>query len=156
MTLAALVGTLQAPPARRLWLPFTLPSFNDLEAARGSIVPVRGRPGAMWNGYNALKRQHQNNVVLFARKLAPVVDARVVILCRWVEKAQRRDRDGVASGGRKIIHDALARGRGGAKGWSGAGIIHCDGAHCVAGQVDLYDVDPCRPGVEVQLYEVAP
>lgn len=156
MTLAALADVLRAEPARRLWLPFLLPSFNDLEAARGAIVPVRGKPGAMWNGYNALKRRHQNDVMLFANHLPPVVDARVVIVCTWVEKTNKRDRDGIASGGRKIIHDAISRGRSGSRGWSGAGVIHCDGAHCVAGQVDLFGVDVCRPGVDVALYEVRP
>jgi hypothetical protein len=141
-----------AAPVRRLWLPFLLPSFNDLENARGLWHEIA--PGRRVNAYAQLKKDTQNNCVAFFNRHRPEVAGPVVIAIRWIESNLKRDRDGIASGGRKIIHDALARGRGGPRGWAGAGIIHCDGAHCVAGQVDVFTVG--RPsGVEVLLYEVA-
>jgi hypothetical protein len=150
--ISALLPATAAAPARRLWLPFLLPSFNDLEAARGVWREVR--PGLRVNGYNDLKRSTQNDCVGFFNRHRPQLTRPVVIAIRWVEQNLKRDRDGIASGGRKIIHDALAEGRGGPRGWPGAGIIHCDGAHCVAGQVDVFTVG--KPsGVEVLLYEVA-
>jgi hypothetical protein len=151
--ISALLPNTLPVPARRLWLPFLLPSFNDLEAARGAWHEVRA--GLRVNAYNQIKRDAQNQCVAFFNRHRPEVAGPVVIAIRWVESNLKRDRDGIASGGRKIIHDALARGRGGARGWAGAGIIHCDGAHCVAGQVDVFTVG--RPsGVEVLLYEVVP
>lgn len=158
MTLAALSSLLAGVPARRLWLPWELPTFNELEAARGRIV--RDARGAMQNGYNVLKREHQDRVVLFARRIPPVLQPVVPVL-RFVCSSRKRDPDGIASGAAKIVLDALgpgrrpnARGRGG---WTGAEIIHCDGQHCVAaGPVPLYDVDHRNPGVEVMLFEVRP
>lgn len=151
MTLAELPVVLAAPPARRLWLPFLLPSFNDLEHARGRIR--NGARGRKWNGYAQIKARHQSAVVMLADAVAVPL---VVLLDPATDDQHARPvdrRQPVASGGRKILHDALARGRGGVRGWAGAGVIHCDGAHCVAGQVDLYDVE-LAPGVEVLLYEV--
>jgi hypothetical protein len=150
--ISQLLPATAAAPARRLWLPFLLPSFNDLENARGLWREVR--PGVRVNSYAALKKETQNTCVAFFNGKGPQLTRPVVIAIRWWEQNLKRDRDGIASGGRKIIHDALARGRGGARGWAGAGIIHCDGAHCVAGQVDVFTVG--KPsGVEVLLYEVA-
>lgn len=153
MTAAALLPATAAEPARRLWLPFLLPSFNDLEAARGHVRTIR--PGAMMNGYHALKKRTQQTCVAFFNRHGPELAGQVLIAIRWVEQNDKRDRDGIASAGRKIIHDALARGRGGPRGWPGAGIIHCDGPHCVRAQLDVFAVDAKRPGVEVLLYEVA-
>jgi hypothetical protein len=156
--IADLLPATAAAPARRLWLPFLLPSFNDLEAARGVTRQVR--PGAMMNGYHALKRRHQQTCVAFFNRCRPLVPppegSRVFIAYRWVEPDRKRDPHGVAHGGAKIIDDALARGRGGPRGWPGAGIIHCDGWHCVAGSVNTFAVDAKNPGIEVLLYEVAP
>lgn len=154
MTVGDLGGMVAvAQPARRLWLPFTLPSFNELEAARGAQVQLGY--GRRANGYDALKKHYQGRAVLFFRRSLPLPPGvRVVIACRWVEANRKRDPDGVAAGGQKIAIDALGPPRGGPRGWPGAAIIHCDGWHCVAGLVHAFAVDARAPGVELLLYEV--
>lgn len=154
-----------AEPARRLWLPFTLPSLNDLESARGNVgagmTDGHGR-FARWNGYNALKRRWQDTIALHAlsARLAPIA-ARVVPVFRFYEQSRHRDPDGILSGASKLILDALGPGRRAtvrAPGWRGAGVIHCDGQHCIAcppiGQ--LADVAHPSGAVEVLLFEVSP
>lgn len=158
MTLQQLSAVLAGTPARRLWLPWELPSFNDMEAARGRIVRVAG--GGMQNGYNVLKREHQDKVIMFARRLVPVLQP-VVPVFRFVERTRHRDPDGMLSAASKIVLDALGPGRKanarGHGGWNGAGIMHCDGWHCVAASpVGVHEQDAKTPGVEVMLFEVRP
>ncbi len=154
--LTGLYQTTHGEPARRLWLPFVLPSFNDLEAARGHVATAPGGRGT-WNGYNALKRTWQDAVVLHARRVK-AMRGPVVVGLRYVEKSRHRDPDGIHSGASKIILDALGPGRGGKSGWVGAGVLHCDGQHCLCcPPIGLpIEVDPRRPGIEVLLYEGRP
>lgn len=124
----ALFRRLQAEP-RRIVFPFRLPGRNELdEAAR--ISPFT---------YNSLKRSHQRNVTAWAQRYRfPRVDgARVLVACNWREATRHRDPSNIVDGGRKILLDGIAEGRKGSRGWHGAGLIHCDGWHCVAGFVDL-------------------
>lgn len=156
LTLGALATLLAGEPARRLWLPWELPSFNDLERARGTFYQVA--PGVRGNGYDVLKQQHQDKVVMFARRLTPVLQP-VVPVFRFVEKSRHRDPDGILSAGAKIVLDALGPGRkpgrNGRGGWHGANVIHCDGQHCIAAPpLGVYEVAPRAPGVEVLLFEV--
>jgi hypothetical protein len=158
VTVGELAAVLAGSPARRLWLPWELPSLNDMEAARGRIVRVDG--GGMQNGYNVLKREHQDKVIMFARRIPPVI-VRFVPVFRFVERTRHRDPDGLLSAASKIVLDALGPGRKpnarGYGGWHGAGIIHCDGWHCVAAPpAGVYEQDVKRPGVEVMLFEVRP
>jgi hypothetical protein len=65
------------------------------------------------------------------------------------------------AGAAKLILDALGPGRKpdklGRGGWPGAGVLHCDGQHCMAAPpAGVYDVDRKAPGVEVLLFEVRP
>ncbi len=113
---------------RRIVFPFRLPSRNELdEAAR--LSPFE---------YNRLKRAHQNNVCAWAlRYRFEPPEGRVIVACNWRERTRHRDPSNIVDGGRKILLDGIARGRQGPRGWSGAGLIHCDGWHCVAGFIDI-------------------
>lgn len=156
MTLAALAAILAGQPARRLWLPWELPSFNDLESARGTWKQITH--AVRVNGYDALKREHQDKVIMFARRLPPVLQP-IVPVFRFVERTRHRDPDGLLSAASKIVLDALGPGRkpgkNGRGGWNGAEIIHCDGQHCIAAPpAGVYEHDHKNPGVEVLLFEV--
>lgn len=133
------------------FFPFLLPSFNELEKARGASWST-GR--ARQNQYNVLKRKFQDDVVMFARRQFRPVPGPVVVIVEWREPTNYRDPDGIASGGKKILLDGLGPSRKGAKGWNGAEILHCDGRHCVCGFVDVVRTDPQRPGVVVTIAEV--
>ena len=145
--------TVNPVPIRSISLPFALPTFNELEHARGR----RGPNG--WNGYNALKRAMQSQAVAVLRRTPKHRGAPVVLVVRWVRPDAKNDLGNVAGGGNKILHDALAEGRDptpSSPGWPGAGIIHCDAPHCIVGQIDLLAIDRKHPRIEVLLYEVAP
>lgn len=133
------------------YFPFLLPSYNEEIEARGRQWNT-GRERQ--NGYNVIKRKLQDDVVLFAKRLFKPVVAPVVVIVEWREPSNHRDPDGVSSGGKKIVLDGLGPPRKGARGWNGAGILHCDGRHCICGFVDLIRTDAQRPGVVVTLVEV--
>ena len=76
----------------------------------------------------------------------------LIVGCKWTEADRRRDPDNIVSGGRKLILDAIGPGRRGGRGWHGAGVIHCDGWHCIALLVDVFEIG--KPGVEVVIAEV--
>lgn len=96
------------------------------------------RAGAVVVTYNALKIQAQTRVWAalradpFPRRILALTAAgggAVRLEFDWQLVDRRRDPDGIAAGGAKIILDALqpthpSRG-------PGAGVIHCDGCHCV-------------------------
>lgn len=158
MTAETLAALLVRAPARTAWLPFTLPSFNDLEHARARVVRAPSGRG-MWNGYNALKREHQQTCALYFNRLRPV-HGPIVIAYRFVERDRRRDPGNILAGADKIICDALGPPRLETErscGWPGASVIHCDGQHCLAAPpvstIEIAD-RPSGAGIEVNIYEV--
>lgn len=157
--LVALLPPLHAERRAALWFPLVLPSFNELEAARGRVY-ARTAAGRR-SGYDDLKRRHQNDVAMFAlaqKRRWFGLDFRpgLFIACDWREPTKKRDPDNIVGGGKKLLLDGLALGRVGSRGWTGAGVIHCDGQHCVSGFLDVITHDPKSPGVAVYIFEVAP
>ena len=134
---------------QRLWLPFTLPTFNDFEAARGQRDRIFG------NGYARMKYELQSVIVGFIRRqrLKPI-DGKVSMLFTWIEADRRRDPYDLPGGARKVIVDALCEPDRPGDRQPRAGIIHCDGWHCMTagGLHDLFEVDRANAGVAVALY----
>jgi hypothetical protein len=166
--ISELLPTTRPEPARRLWLPFLLPSQNDLESARGRTAVVAGDYRKRWNGYNEIKRQHQDAVIIHARSqrvefvAGPLVAVFVFMIAR-----RSGDPDGMLAGAAKIVLDALQPPRepsraGARDGRAGAGVIHCDGQHCFPDAAPIGVLQLIlpksreRPGTEVRLYEVVP
>jgi hypothetical protein len=139
----ALLAKLANEP-RKLVIPWTLPGRNELDNAQKTYV----RPGLTL--YAATKARESANLRQWAKRYPfdPPV-GKVLIACTWRERTKHRDPDNIISGGRKFILDALGRGRKGPRGWEGAGLLHCDGWHCIAGFVDVVVLAPDAPGVEV-------
>jgi hypothetical protein len=117
------------------FLPLDLPSFNELEAARGKVAAARGTGDpTRQNAYNALKRKAQADCVVAllaagARRTTIPPGALVRVHFIWFCPDRRTDPDNIAAA-KKIVMDALARTRADSV---GAGVIHCDGWHCVSG-----------------------
>ena len=61
----------------------------------------------------------------------------------WTAISGRRDKDNVCAFGRKVIQDALARGK----------YLRNDGWKEIAGFEDVFEVDAKRPRIEVEIYE---
>lgn len=72
-----------------------------------------------------------------------VIDHPVFIQFTWYEQDRRRDRDNVASYGRKVIQDALVA----------LGTLYDDGWDYVVGYYDEFGVDTDHPRIEVTLME---
>ena len=147
----ALFARLHDEP-RRIVFPGLLPSRNELDAAQRKTIRVDGYPR---NLYVHLKRLHQNTLQLWAQRYRfEPARGKVIVACNWREETRHRDPDNIISGGRKLLLDAIGPGRKGEKGWTGAGLMHCDGWHCIAGFVDVVTLAPDAPGVEVVVAEV--
>jgi hypothetical protein len=133
-----------ADEPRRIVFPFTLPARNELD-------DLQRRHFAL---YNRTKKKCQDDVVLFARRYhwAPTAPGqKLIIAINWREPDRRRDPSNVIDGGRKILLDGIAGGRRGPRGWNGAGLIHCDGHHCLSGvYLDIVTALPgVSPGIEL-------
>lgn len=124
-------------------LPFTLPAFNEIEALSRRNHRTHG------NEYAALKATLQPAIVGYIAKarLRPVLPG-VSIFFVWTERDRRRDPLDIRPAC-KIIVDALCERDRANDRQARAGIIHCDGWHCIRGTLDDFHVDPLRPGVEV-------
>jgi len=141
-------------------IPFALPTLNELEAARGKIAAgSRAGDSTRWNQYNETKRRLQADVVshIIAQRVPklPPPEIPYRLQFTWTCADRRSDPDNIAAGGRKILLDAMARLRvtRGAFRTVSAGIIHCDGWHCIGWWQDFFDVGPpSRVGVEVRIY----
>lgn len=135
----ALLERLRSEP-RRLIVPWLLPSRNELDdlLKRNPLEYMRWK-SSTGGAVAALARRYA---------LPPIGKGeKVLVATLWREEARRRDPDNIVSGGRKVLLDALGPGRKGERGWRGAGLLHCDGWHCVAGFVDVFAVG--EPGIEV-------
>lgn len=135
---------------QRFRLPFVLPAFNDLEAAARQRTGPRGRS----NAYADLKAELQPAIVgyIVKAKLAPVLPG-VALSFAWWERDRRRDPIDIRPAC-KFILDALSRPDRAGDHQARAGIIHCDGWHCITSVVDTFHLDAERPGVEVTVYGV--
>jgi len=135
----------------RFRLPFLLPAFNELEAASRRRTGAGGRS----NAYADLKRELQPAIVgyILKAKLRPLLPG-VSLLFTWWERDRRRDPLDVRPACKLILDALSACDRPGDRQAMRAGIIHCDGWHCVAGVSDVFRVDAERPGVEVAVYGV--
>lgn len=121
-----------------LFIPGPLPGMNELiDAAKGA-----GGRGAR---YARLKRDWTAAIAGLAQRASlPTYRRPVVFKFMWVEKDRRRDPDNVAAGGRKLVLDGLVA----------AGVLTGDGWRFVQSWYDTFRVDPYRPGVGVELYEM--
>lgn len=92
-----------------------------------------------------MKRQAETVVLHAARSLGKWrADGKVYMVYRWYEPNQRRDKDNVSSFGRKVIQDALVRGR----------YLPNDGWKDIEDFADQFEVDKKNPRVEVEIWEV--
>lgn len=93
-----------------------------------------------------LKKEAQFLVVTAARKglkrWRPA--GPVWMTYRWFEPNQRRDKDNISAGGRKIIQDALVE----------AGVLKNDGWREIRGFTDEFYIDKNEPRIEVEIEEV--
>lgn len=119
-------------------IPFLLPGLNDLiQGAKTGRGPN--------NRYRKMKAEAEAHVTLFAcaalgKQLSFLQAVQVHFL--WREKNQRRDKDNIAAGGRKIILDTLTK----------MGVLHGDGWKGVSGFVDEFEVNRKNPGVTVTIH----
>jgi hypothetical protein len=141
--------------AAQVFIAGELPSFNELEAARGRVAVARGTGDpTRQNAYNAMKRKAQADCVvqiLAARPPRFAPDAGPFLIeFTWQTADRRTDPDNLAAA-KKIILDALTRTRADSV---GAGVIHCDGHHCIRGFRDHFRPGAPRNmvGVQVTLY----
>ncbi len=91
-----------------------------------------------------MKRQAENTVIASARCLGKwKARGAVRMVYNWFEPNRRRDKDNIASFGRKVIQDALVRGE-----W-----LKNDGWNDIAGFEDRFFLDAKEPRIEVEIYE---
>lgn len=112
----------------------TLPGLNELiEAERR-----HRQEGAR------LKKQCETVVLHAARALGKWrAEQPVYMIYRWYEPNRRRDKDNVSAFGRKVIQDALVRGK----------YLRNDGWKDVAGFEDHFEVDAGNPRIVIEIYE---
>lgn len=101
------------------------------------------------NKYKAaqIKREAEDLVMLCARQQLRGWKARgpVMMFYFWVEKDRRRDKDNVSGYGRKIIQDALVKGK----------FLKNDGWNDIEGFADDFAVDKGNPRIEIVIEEIA-
>lgn len=141
------------------FIPLELPTFNELEAARGKVAAARGTgDSTRQNAYNALKRKAQHDCAvhflsqrgrnsILPRLPWPLAGGPFVVELNWRTRDARTDPDNIAAG-KKILLDALSVTRADSV---GAGVLHCDGHHCIAGFRDSFvtGADPASRGVQI-------
>jgi len=127
-------------------LPMTLPSFNDIEAA------ARQRSRSYANAYAEMKAELQSSIVGYIQRarLRPLLPG-IVVGFDWYERDRRRDPIDIRPACKFVIDALCERDRPNDR-QARAGIIHCDGWHCIRGVTDTFDVDAVGAGVEVTIY----
>lgn len=128
-----------APSFQTLRVPFRLPGLNDIIGQMSGHLTMRGRRVYR---YTQTKKRHTHSLValIHAQGLRPVTGP-VWVFCTWTEAGKLRDPDNIASGGCKLILDAL----------KAAGIIANDGWRNIAGFEHRFEIG--RPGVIVRLVD---
>ena len=124
---------------QRVFIPYVLPSLNDL------LASARSHKGK-WQAYNDQKNMLEFTIGVEIRRahLKPMPNGAHLTFI-WIEKNRKRDKDNVAAGGTKLICDALVR----------KGILPTDGWKGLLTLTHQFlIVDPSLkevPGVEVVL-----
>lgn len=117
-----------------LWIPHLLPAANQVLKSARRVSLRKGRGGGTYlaSAYDGEKRAWTETVARYARAArVPRAVGRVTIAFTWVESTQARaaghgrDPGNVRAAEKSIVDGLTDR-------W-GAGILHCDGAHCIAG-----------------------
>lgn len=116
------------PLSSELWIPGRLPGLNDL-------IFTKVRKGIKVRG-EAVRR-----VVLLAQLSRLPRFERARFEFAWVEPNMKRDPDGIAGGGRKVVLDGLVQ----------AGVLPGDGWAHVAGWSDRFEVSKAAPGARVRI-----
>lgn len=118
-----------------LTIPGRLPGLNEYTKA----TRTHRQMGA------DMKAEHQTTVQWLIRQQLRTlqIDKPVFLIFTWYEKDRRRDRDNVASFGRKVIQDALVA----------SGVLADDGWDEVTGYIDRFAVDAQNPRIVVQFIE---
>lgn len=120
---------------KKLIIPGRLAGLNDYISAERT------------NRYKAaqMKRQDMDTVLWACKGCLRGWKAKgpVIMHYRWYEPDQRRDKDNISSYGRKIIQDALVKGK----------YIPNDGWKYIAGFDDEFFVDKKLPRIEVEIEE---
>lgn len=120
----------------KLVVPERLPGLNEytdanrLHPQAGAKMKARAQELVQWRVYEQLQKQRP-------------IKKPVFLIFNWYEKDRRRDRDNVASFGRKVIQDALVE----------TGVLYDDGWDYITGYIDRFFVDQKRPRVEVYFIE---
>lgn len=116
----------------KLVIPGRLSGLNDYidenrkHPQAGAKLKGREQELVQWRIYEQLKHKPINQPVF--------------LIFNWYEKNRKRDRDNVASFGRKVIQDALVQCR----------ILYDDSWDYVTGYIDKWYVDRAQPRIEVQ------
>jgi len=132
-------GNPGVPTSQTLHIPYRLPGLNDIIGEMSGHLTMRGRRVYR---YTQTKKRHTHSLValIHAQGLRPVTGP-VWVFCTWTEAGKLRDPDNIASGGCKLILDAL----------KAAGIIANDGWRNIAGFEHRFEIG--RPGVIVRLVD---
>ena len=130
-------GTPGARLSQTLTIPFRLPGLNDIIGEMSGHLTIRGR---RVYPYTQTKKRFTTTLVRLIRDQGLVpMDGRLLVSCTWYERGRLRDPDNIASGGLKLILDALKT----------AGIIANDGWRNVAGFVHKFAIG--RAGATITL-----
>jgi len=132
-------GNPGVPTSQTLHIPYRLPGLNDIIGEMSGHLTMRGRRVYR---YTQTKKRHTHSLValIHAQGLRPVTGP-VWVFCTWTEAGKLRDPDNIASGGCKLILDAL----------KAAGIIANDGWRHIVGFEHRFALG--RPGVTVRLFD---
>lgn len=120
----------------KLVIPGRLPNLNEyIEACRRNKYKA-----------NKMKKEAEDLVMLCARQQLRGWKARgpVMMFYLWVEKDRRRDKDNISGYGRKIIQDALVKGK----------FLKNDGWNDIEGFADDFAVDKGNPRIEIVIEEI--
>lgn len=112
-----------------------LPGLNDLIAAERT------------NRYKAAQmKRDAEQIILWSAKasLRGKIPTPTIMHYRWYEPNRKRDKDNISSFGRKVIQDALVKGR----------YLPGDGWNHIEGFTDEFEVDAKHPRIEVTFEEV--
>ena len=108
-----------------------LPSQNEIDYANRSH----------WSKGAKLKKDNMQMIQWLIKEQKIKKCHPVEIIFTWYEKNHKRDKDNIASGGRKIILDSLVK----------SGILEGDGWKGYGDFQDRFDIDKKNPRIEVEL-----
>lgn len=118
----------------KIVIPFALPGLNDYIAAERQHRQKAAK----------MKRELQSHVLMILRRqLRRPLKEPVTMHYLWVEKDRRRDKDNIASFGRKVIQDALVQGH----------YLRNDGWNNIVRFSDDFTVDKARPRIVIDIKE---